>query len=90
MGNVENEIRVRLAEKFLDAEISVTDDSSKHAGHAGAKPGGETHFSVRIISDAFQGMGRVARHRAVYGTLQPLFDAGLHALAINALTPDEA
>ena len=69
--------------------LEVVDDSAKHAGHAGARPGGQTHFSVTIVSDRFAGKTRVARHRMVYDALNPLFGEGLHALAITAKTPAE-
>ena len=78
-----------LNEAFNPTSLEVIDDSAKHAGHAGARAGGESHFTVRIISEAFVGKNRVARHRAVYAVLQPMFDAGLHALAIEAKTPSE-
>lgn len=69
--------------------LEVVDDSAKHAGHAGARPGGQSHFSVMIVSDKFEGKPRVARHRMVYDALNPLFGEGLHALAITAKTPSE-
>ncbi len=69
--------------------LEVVDDSAKHEGHAGARPGGQTHFSVTIVSDKFEGKARVARHRMVYDALNPLFGEGLHALAITAKTPAE-
>lgn len=71
-------------------DLVIIDDSAKHAGHAGAKPGGETHFTVKIVSDAFAGKNAVARHRMVYAALKPLLDEGLHALAIEAKAPTEA
>ncbi len=78
-----------LEAAFQPTHLRVVDDSAKHAGHAGARPEGQTHFTVVIVSAAFAGMSRVARHRAIYAPLQPLFDAGLHALAIDAKTPEE-
>jgi BolA family transcriptional regulator, general stress-responsive regulator len=68
----------------------VTDDSAHHAGHAGARPGGETHYSVVVVSDAFRGMNRVARSRAVHAVLEAEFAGGLHALSLVLRTPDEA
>ena len=59
------------------------------AGHAGARAEGESHFTVKIVSEKFVGANRVARHRMVYDVLKPLFDDGLHALAIEAKTPSE-
>lgn len=69
--------------------LQVIDDSAKHAGHAGARPGGQSHFTVKVVSAQFTGMNRVARHRAVYAALEPLFEGGLHALVIEAKTPEE-
>ena len=86
---VANQITECLHIRFAPLHVAVTDDSAKHAGHAGAQPGGNTHFSVFIVSDAFQGMSRVARHRAVYEALAVFFQNGLHALAIDAKTPQE-
>ncbi len=67
--------------------LEVTDDSHLHAGHAGAAAG--SHFSVRLRSAQFAGLSRVARHRLVYHALGPMMSAGIHALAIDARTPDE-
>jgi len=65
------------------------DDSSKHAGHAGAHPGGETHYRLRLVSTAFAGLSRVARQRLVYDALREEFDTGLHALSLDLKTPEE-
>lgn len=67
--------------------IDVQDDSHLHAGHAGAREG--RHFTVRITSRRFDGLGRVARHRLVYDSLHALMARGIHALAIDARVPDE-
>jgi BolA protein len=73
----------------LDAQVEVRDDSALHAGHAGAREG--RHFAVRIVSPAFAGLTRVARHRLVYDAARPLIAEGIHALAIEeARTPAEA
>lgn len=66
-------------------ELEVVDDSHLHAGHAGAREGG--HYTVRILSHRFDGLGRVARHRLVYDALQGLIPRGIHALAIQARSP---
>lgn len=79
-----------LRAAFPPAEVAVADDSHRHAGHAGAAPGGETHYSVRVVTPAFAGMGRVARSRAVHDALAAEFAGGLHALALTLKTPDEA
>lgn len=87
--SVAKQIEMLLTEHLAPQSLHVIDDSAKHAGHAGASPAGESHFTVKIVSDAFAGKNAVARHRMVYSTLKPLLDAGLHALAIEAKTPGE-
>lgn len=82
--SVAKKIEVLLTEQLNPTALHIIDDSAKHAGHAGAKPGGETHFTVKIVSEAFAGKNAVARHRMVYAALKPLLDAGLHALVIEA------
>ena len=77
-------IRELLTEAFHPVELIITDDSQKHAGHAGAAPGGETHYTVRITSSAFEGLSRVQAQRAIMLTLQSEFDSGLPALALHA------
>ena len=79
-----------LRASFPPAEVEVVDDSHRHAGHAGAAPGGETHYSVLVVSAAFAGMNRVARSRAVHAVLDAEFASGLHALALTLRTPEEA
>lgn len=68
-------------------QLAVQDDSAAHAGHAGAREG--SHFSVRLVSPRFAGLGRVARHRLVYDALRSLMPQGIHALAIDARAPGE-
>lgn len=80
-------IEAALTEAFQPASLTITDDSAKHAGHAGAAPGGETHYSVEIVSEAFAGLSRVQVQRTVMMVLQPEFDTGLHALALKASAP---
>lgn len=82
-------LRTALASAFRPSELHVSDDSALHAGHAGARPGGQTHYSVVLVSDAFRGMSRVERHRAVHAALEAEFGNGLHALALRLLTPEE-
>lgn len=89
MGKVAQEIQQLLHAAFTPTALAVIDDSGKHAGHAGARPQGESHFTVRIESAAFAGKRAVERHRMVYGALAPLLAAGLHALAIEARAPGE-
>ena len=78
-----------LTQHFAPAVLRVTDDSSRHAGHAGAAPGGQTHYSVLLVSEAFRGQGRVDRQRAVHAVLHAEFAGGLHALALTLRTPEE-
>ncbi|MEL7540815.1 MAG: BolA family protein [Pseudomonadota bacterium] len=73
-----------LTKVFAPSALDVIDDSHKHAGHAGAQPEGETHYTVKIVSTAFEGLSRVAVQRAVMDALKEEFDSGLHALSIKA------
>ena len=84
--------RIRAAiEAALQPNIlDIEDESHLHAGHAGAREGGETHYKVTVVSPAFAGQSRVARQRTVYGLLDKGFEGGLHALSLRALTPEEA
>ncbi len=70
--------------------LDITDDSAKHAGHAGAAPGGNTHWSVEIVSRDFAGKPTVARHRMVYAALGDLMNNPIHALQITARVPEDA
>jgi BolA protein len=79
----------KLTARFAPIRLDITDDSARHEGHAGARPGGETHFSVVIVSAAFAGLGRVARQRLVYETLAAELAGGVHALALTTLAPGE-
>ncbi len=78
-----------LTQHLTPSRIEVVDDSASHAGHAGAASGGQTHYSVLIVSDRFTGLSRVARHRLVTGALAPEFEGGLHALSLTLRTPAE-
>lgn len=80
----ESRIRALLTEAFEPTALEIIDDSAKHAGHAGAAPGGETHYTVKITSPAFEGLSRVQMQRTIMMVLQPEFDSGLHALALQA------
>lgn len=79
-----------LTGDFAPAGLSVLDESGQHAGHSGARPGGETHFRVEVVAAAFAGKTRIERHRMINRSLAPAFARGLHALAIRARAPDEA
>lgn len=78
------EIRARLATAFGPDRLEVVDESEAHRGHAGYREGGQSHFRVTIRAEGFAGMGRVARHRAVFAALGPDLIARIHALAIDA------
>jgi BolA protein len=83
-------IREKLTAAFEPDELLVEDESAKHAGHSGARPGGQTHFNVRIVAKSFEGLSRVERQRRVYSTLsQELKPGGVHALSLTTLTPAE-
>lgn len=83
-------IHASLQQAFAPAEVAVHDDSDQHIGHAGARPGGETHYSVRVVTPGFAGMSRVARSRAAHEAVAAEFETGLHALSLRLLTPEEA
>jgi BolA family transcriptional regulator, general stress-responsive regulator len=82
------EIEACLRSALAPASVEIDDDSHLHAGHAGANEG--RHFTVRIVSDRFNGLSRVARHRLIYDAVQLLIPRGIHALAIEARTPGES
>ena len=81
-------IEKRLAEAFSPLKLLVKDQSHLHAGHEGARGGGG-HFHVMIVADAFQGHGRLARHRMVFSALDSLMESEIHAVRIQAITPGE-
>jgi BolA protein len=82
-------IEQTLTERFAPDQLDVTDESHQHHGHAGWREGGETHFRLDIVSQAFSGKSRVDRHRLVNEALAGAFAHGLHALAIKARAPGE-
>ncbi len=82
-------ITQKLTEAFAPQSLKVVDESHQHAGHAGHRPGGETHYRVYIVSDAFKGKTRLQRHRMINETLAGELAAGVHALAIHAAAPGE-
>ncbi len=89
MGTVAEAIRMRLTEAFQPQSLEVIDDSDKHAGHSGAHESGESHFTVKLTSAVFTGLGQVERQRRVNAALADQFAAGLHALSIKATAPGE-
>ena len=86
---VKQAIIVKLREAFAPQSLEVTDESHLHEGHAGHRPGGETHFRVYIVSSAFEGKSRIERHRMVNTTLEAELKGSVHALAIRAQAPNE-
>ena len=90
MGEVAERIRAKLTQAFQPERLDIQDDSAKHAGHAGARPAGETHFTVRLESAAFAGLSRVDSHRRVYDALrEEMAPDGVHALALSVHAPGE-
>jgi BolA family transcriptional regulator, general stress-responsive regulator len=79
-----------LTAQFAPQKIVIEDQSELHAGHAGAQPGGQTHYRLTLVSTAFAGLSRVARQRLVYQALREEFETGLHALSLDLKTPSEA
>jgi BolA protein len=80
-------LRERLEAHFTPVELLIEDESHKHAGHAGAA-GGQSHFRIRIVAEAFRGLAPIARHRSVYAAVGDLMQTDIHALAIEALPPN--
>jgi len=83
-------IRTKLEAAFSPSHLDIRDESSLHHGHAGHREGGETHFRVSIVSNAFEGLSRVERHRRVHDVLDAELKDRVHALALTLLTPEEA
>lgn len=83
-------IKSKIEAGLSPALIEVKDESHLHAGHAGARPGGESHFRILIVSDRFEGLSRVARQRLVNDILRVELSGPIHALAMQTLTPQEA
>jgi len=86
--SVAAEIRRRLG-ALAPLQVELVDESARHAGHAGAAPGGDTHWKLTIVSAAFAGKPTLARHRMVYRALGDLMQNPIHALAIGAHAPGE-
>jgi BolA protein len=89
MGAILEAIQGKLTAAFQPIRLEIVDDSARHAGHAGASPGGESHFNVLIEAEAFLGAPKVARQRMVYRALADELAGPLHALSIKALAPGE-
>jgi len=82
-------ITAKLREAFAPLSLRVEDESDRHQGHAGHRPGGETHFRLYIVSEAFRGKSRLERHRMINTLLADELSGRVHALAIHAAAPDE-
>ena len=89
MHQVEQAIRQRLA-ALSPSHVALQDESAQHAGHAGARPSGGSHWQLTIVSEAFRGKTPVARHRMVYEALGDLMKRDIHALRIEALAPEQS
>ena len=89
MGAIAETIRTKLGEALNPTRLEIIDDSARHAGHAGSRGGGETHFNIVIACDAFAGLGRVQRQRRVYAALANELAGPVHALSIKAIAPGE-
>ena len=87
---VRTAIEAKLVEAFAPVRLTVADESGRHAGHAGARPEGETHFRVELVSTAFTGRPRAERQRMVHRVLAAELAGGVHALELRLLAPDEA
>ena len=82
-------ITQKLTEAFAPQSLKVEDESSRHEGHAGWRPGGQTHYRVYIVSQAFKGKTRLERHRMINDALSGALSGNIHALAIHASAPGE-
>jgi BolA protein len=90
MGAILEAIQDKLTAAFQPSRLEVEDDSARHHGHAGARPGGESHFNVIIEAEAFRDASKVARQRMVYRTLAEELAGPVHALTVKALAPGES
>jgi len=82
----EERLRAKLVARFTPVSLVIQDETHRHAGHAGAA-GGQSHYRIRIVSEAFRGMSTIARHRLIYEAVDDMLKGEIHALAIEALTP---
>lgn len=89
MGTVAESIRSKLDQAFAPQRLEIHDDSAKHSGHAGAREGGESHFSVLVVSDRFEGLNRVTRQRLINTALAADLAGPVHALSLQTFTPAE-
>jgi BolA protein len=84
-----DEIRLHIEAALAPERLELEDESRLHAGHAGARAGGESHFRALVVSARFEGVSRVMRQRMVYDALGDMMQGGIHALALRTLTPSE-
>ncbi len=89
MAGVTEKLRSKLVDAFAPEKLEIVDDSARHSGHAGHRPGGESHFNVTIISPAFLGLSRVERQRRVHAILAEELAGPVHALSVKASAPGE-
>jgi BolA protein len=89
LGLVGKTMETKLRVAFAPSALEVIDESSRHQGHAGARPDGESHFRVRIVAAAFKGKSRVEQHRMINAVLAPELKERVHALAIEATAPKD-
>lgn len=89
MLGVASRMEKLLVEAFEPSFLSILDESARHAGHSGAREGGESHYRIEIVSKKFAGKSRVEQHRMVYEVIKPLIDEGLHAVALSTEAPSE-
>ena len=87
---VAESIRSKLTEGLAPTQLEIVDDSARHAGHAGARDGGETHFNLLVVSERFTGQSRIERQRTIHALLAEELAGPVHALSVRALTPGEA
>jgi BolA protein len=90
MGEITEAMRETLTARLAPTRLTITDQSAKHAGHAGARDGGESHFDVTIEAAAFAGLGRLARQRLVHDLLAAQLRGPVHALSLRLLAPGES
>jgi len=89
MGIIAGRLKAKLNQALAPQQLEIHDDSAKHSGHAGAREGGESHFSVLVVSESFAGLNRVARQRLINAALAEELAGPIHALSLQALTPAE-
>ena len=89
-ANMTSRLRAKLEAALSPLALDIEDESAKHAGHAGAREGGETHYRIRIVSESFAGLNRVQRQRKVYAAVAEELAERVHALSLVTLTPEEA